>query len=94
MSGVNMLYLGDGYGGAKIGAKLRRPRPPSRPVRLQRAIDELEDLLADYEQWQGNLPESLHETATAAALDETVDMLQQAVDLLNVITPPRGFGRD
>jgi len=76
------------------GPPARRSRQASRPVRLQRAVSEIEDLLADYEEWQANLPESLQDTATGAALVETVDNLQQAVDLLNAITPPRGFGRD
>jgi hypothetical protein len=71
-----------------------RPRAASRPVRLQRTINELEGLLADYEDWQANLPGSLEDTATAAVLAETVDNMQQALDLLNAITPPRGYGRD
>lgn len=72
----------------------RRPRKPSRPARLQHATGELEDLLEDYETWQANLPESLQDTATAAALAETIDSLQQAVEQLQAVTPPRGFGRD
>jgi hypothetical protein len=78
----------------RVAAHLTRPRKPSRPVRLQRATCTLEDLLADYEDWQTNLPESLQDTATAVALAETIDNLQQVVDLLNATTPPRGFGRD
>lgn len=70
-----------------------RPKQ-SRPARLQAAISELEDLLAEYENWQASVPESLQETGTAAALDDAVDLLQQAVDLLQQITAPRGFGRD
>jgi hypothetical protein len=69
-------------------------RKQSRPARLQAATSELEDLLADYENWQANLPESLQATETAAALNEAIDLLQQAVDLLQQITVPRGFGRD
>jgi hypothetical protein len=72
----------------------KRARRASRPVRLQRAISEIEDLLGEYEDWQTHLPEPLEETATGYALAETVDNLQQAVDLLTAITPPRGFGRD
>ncbi len=74
--------------------KVRRPRRPSRPARLRGAIGNLEDLLADYEDWQANMPDSLQDTATAVALAESIDNLQQAVELLNAITPPRGFGRD
>jgi plasmid stability protein len=76
---------------------IRRVKPPrrlSRPVRLQRAISDIEDLLADYEAWRDNLPESLQSTATAASLDDTIENLQQAADALNSIVPPRGFGRD
>lgn len=78
---------------ARLGG-VKRSRRASRPVRLQRAIDELEDLLADYANWQANQPESLQETPTADLSAETVDTLQQALDLLNAITAPRGFGRD
>jgi hypothetical protein len=73
---------------------LSRPSKQSRPARLQAAISELEDLLADYENWQASVPESLQETGTAAALNDAVDLLQQAVALLQQITVPRGFGRD
>jgi hypothetical protein len=69
-------------------------RLPSRPVRLQRAIDDLDGLLAEYEEWVAGLPENLQDTATSGLLSETVDNLQQAIELLNAITPPRGFGRD
>lgn len=75
-------------------AHVRRPRKPSRPVRLQGAISSLENLLADCEDWQANLPDSLQDTPTAVALAEAIDNLQQAVDLLQTINPPRGFGRD
>lgn len=71
-----------------------RRRRQSRPARLQGAISELEDLLADYENWQASVPESLQETGTAALLGEAVESLQQAVELLQQITLPRGFGRD
>ena len=76
-----------------INSLSRRPKQ-SRPARLQSAIGELEDLLADYENWQASVPESLQETGTAAALNDAVDLLQQAVELLQQITVPRGFGRD
>lgn len=72
----------------------RCPRPPSRPTRLQTAIDLVCTLQAEYEEWRERLPESLADSQQAARLDETVDLLAQAADLLDSIDPPRGFGRD
>ena len=69
-------------------------RRPSRPARLERAFNELGALLAEYYEWQENLPESLQESATAVALEDTIDRLSQAVDALIGAEPPRGFGRD
>lgn len=51
-------------------------------------------LQTEYEAWRERLPESLADSEQAARLDETVDLLQQAADLLDAIDPPRGFGRD
>lgn len=72
----------------------RRPRLPSRPARLLTAIDLVFTLQTEYEAWRERLPESLADSEQAARLDETVDLLQQAADLLDAIDPPRGFGRD
>lgn len=74
--------------------RVTRPRKVSRPARLQRAASEIESLLADYEDWLARWPEALSDTTTAEVLAETIDSLQQAVDLLNTVTPPRGWGRD
>lgn len=71
-----------------------RSRRPSRPKRLQQAIRDIEDLLADYEAWRERLPDSLDDTPTAIALTEAIDNLAQALELLTETTPPRGFGRD
>ena len=72
----------------------RRSRLPSRPARLNTAIDLVSDLQAEYEEWRERLPDSLANSEQAARLDEKVDLLQQAADLLSAIDPPRGFGRD
>lgn len=74
--------------------RVRRPRKASRPARLRRAVSDVEDLLADYEDWLARWPESLSNATTAEMLAEAIDSLQQAVDLLNTVTPPRGYGRD
>lgn len=72
----------------------RRPRLPSRPARLLTALDLVRALQAEYEAWRERLPESLADSEQAARLVETVDLLEQAADLLAAIDPPRGFGRD
>ena len=48
-------------------------------------------LQAEYAAWYDNLPDSLRDTATAAALQAIVDL---DLDELAAIVPPRGYGRD
>lgn len=72
----------------------RTPRLPSRPARLLTAIDLVRTLQAEYEAWRERLPESLTDSEQAARLGETLELLEQAADLLDSIDPPRGFGRD
>jgi hypothetical protein len=65
----------------------RRPRPR----RWHDAVAELIDLQAAYAAWLEALPETLHGTATAEALQAIVDL---DLDTLAAIEPPRGYGRD
>ena len=72
--------------------RTRRPADRrSRAARWRDAVTELETLQAEYTAWLDTLPESLKETATAAALATIAEL-----DLsdLQAIEPPRGFGRD
>jgi hypothetical protein len=69
-------------------------RPLSRPKRLTALLKEAEDLLSGYTDWLKALPESLQEGGTAERLQETIDSLEQVVELLSDIEAPRGFGRD
>jgi hypothetical protein len=48
-------------------------------------------LQAEYAAWFDALPESLHDSATAEALQAIVDL---DLDVLTTIEPPRGYGRD
>ena len=78
------------------GAKpvIRYRRPADRRTRAQRWIDTVAELLAlhaEYAAWCEALPDSLRDTATAAALQAIVDL---DLDDLVGIEPPRGFGRD
>jgi hypothetical protein len=71
----------------------RRPKTDrrSRPQRWRDAVAELLTLQAEYANWLGGLPDSLHESSTADALEAIVDL-----DLATLadIDLPRGFGRD
>ena len=73
---------------------LRYRRPTDRRSRAQRwraAVAELLSLQDEYAAWYEALPDSLHDTATAEALQAIVELdLESLAD----ITPPRGYGRD
>lgn len=72
--------------------RYRRPADRrSRPQRWRDAVAELLALHAEYAAWCDALPDSLRDTATAAALQAIVDL---DLDDLAGIEPPRGFGRD
>ena len=73
---------------------VRRHRPVDRrprPRRWHDAVNELLVLQATYAAWLEALPDSLRDTATAAALQTIVDL---DLDELAAIEPPRGYGRD
>jgi hypothetical protein len=69
-------------------------RKVSRPSRLHALEATARILLQEYQSWLESLPDSLEGTTQAEALIETIERLEQAVDLLGEIVPPRGFGRD
>ena len=73
---------------------VRYRRPVNRRSRLQRWNDLVAGLLAmqaEYAAWYDALPDSLRDTATAAALLAIVEL---DLDELAAIVPPRGYGRD
>lgn len=75
-------------------AKRRTPRPVDRRPRPQRwhdAVNELLVLRATYAAWLESLPDSLRDTATAAALQTIVDL---ELDDLAAIEATRGYDRD
>jgi hypothetical protein len=74
--------------------RLRYQRPTDRRSRAQRWRDAVAELLAlqgEYAAWYEALPDSLHDTATAEALQAIVE---RDLEMLADIVPPRGFGRD
>ena len=73
---------------------IRSRRSVDRRSRVQRwrdAVAELVDIQSDCAVWLDALPEPLHGTATAEALQAIVDL---DLDELAAIEPPRGYGRD
>jgi hypothetical protein len=73
---------------------LRYRRPTDRRSRAQRWREAVAELLAlqdEYAAWYEALPDSLHDTTTAEALQAIVEL---DLETLADIAPPRGFGRD
>ena len=73
---------------------VRYRQPVHRRSRLQRWNDLVAGLLvlqAEYAAWYEALPDSLRDTATAAAL---LAIIELDLDELAAIVPPRGYGRD
>jgi hypothetical protein len=63
----------------------------SRPQRWRDAVGELLTLQAGYADWLAALPDSLRDSAVAAALEAIVDLDLTAIADCE---PPRGYGRD
>lgn len=79
---------------AQVGTTIRYRRPAdrrSRPQRWNDAVAELLALQAEYFDWLDTVPDSLHDTPTAEALQAIADL--DLSDLADV-KPPRGYGRD
>ena len=63
----------------------------SRPQRWRDAVRCLVDLQAEYQDWLDNLPDSLQASAVAKKL---AAICEYDFADLEVLEPPRGFGRD
>jgi hypothetical protein len=68
-----------------------RPARPSRSKRWNDALAELVAIQAECAAWFEALPDSLRDSATAAALQEMIDL---DLDAIVAIQPPLGYGRD
>jgi ParB family chromosome partitioning protein len=66
--------------------------------RAEQALQELEDLRSEYEQWRDSLPDNLQSGALADKLEDVVGLdIQSAIELVQQccdVELPRGFGRD
>ena len=69
----------------------RRPSRRSRPQRWNDALAEMIAVQAECAAWFDALPESLRDSATAAALQEMIDL---DLDAIAAVQPPLGYGRD
>ena len=71
----------------------RRPAAArrSRPKRWNDALAEMFAVQAECAAWFDALPESLRDSATAAVLQEIVEL---DLDAIAAVQPPRGYGRD
>lgn len=79
---------------AQTAPASRLRRAPSRPARLAALVEGAEALLEEYRDWLDRLPEAFEGTTLHELLTETVERLETAVESLEGIDPPRGFGRD
>lgn len=70
---------------------------------LRDAMSELADLKSEYEDWRGNLPENLENSALASKLDAVIEMDFEVDDFEDIKTEiedaagadlPLGYGRD
>jgi hypothetical protein len=69
------------------------PRKRSRPKRLATALAELQALSGEYQAWLDKLPDNLGDSEIAGQLQEAIDELDAAADVLEALDLPRGFGR-
>ena len=74
-------------------AVIKRPKADhrSRAQRWDDATATMITIQAECTAWFDALPESLRDSATAAALKEIIDLDLEAIA---AIRPPRGYGRD
>ena len=71
-----------------------KPSRPARRGRTRRWNDALAEMLAvqaECAAWFEALPESLRDSATAAALQDMIDL---DLDAIAAVQPPLGYGRD
>ena len=72
---------------------IKQPRPSrqSRGKRWDNALAAMMTVQAECAAWLEALPESLRDSATAAALQEIIDL---DLESLAAVRPPLGYGRD
>jgi len=74
-----------------LAIKPSRPARRSRTKRWNDALAEMLAVQAECATWFEALPESLRDSATAAALQDMIDL---DLDAIAAVQPPLGYGRD
>jgi hypothetical protein len=74
-----------------VAHKPTRPARRGRAKRWNDALAEMRAVQAECAAWFDALPESLRDSATAAALQEMIDL---DLDAIAQVQPPKGYGRD
>lgn len=99
-----VAHLG-GEGAALVRAKPRKMKPKSRSQRWAdaaqaavSALEELEEMRCEFEEWKDNLPENLQQSALGEKLDTVAGLdIQSALGTASEAEGadlPMGFGRD
>lgn len=71
----------------------RPKRKPTRPQRLADVQGQLEALANEYQHWLDAMPANQEDGDLADRLHETIALLQEALEVVAQVDPPRGFGR-
>lgn len=80
-----------GLGPVPASGQLQRRE--TRPRRLARVADELRALSDEYQAWLDAIPRNLSGAEVVERLQETIGYLHAALDEVEQILPPKGFGR-
>lgn len=63
---------------------------------VRHAIDNLQSIQSEYQDWSDNMPESFQDTPTGQKLEALcdLDLGGESIADIEEIAPPLGFGRD
>ena len=75
-------------------AGLAKKKNLTRPMRLNAAVAAVRRLQEEYQQWLDSLLDFQEGSELEERLTETVEFMDQALELLSEIQLPKGFGRD
>ena len=76
-----------------IAPKMKAVKKTSRPQRIIQVEAAIQALAEEYQDWFDRLPENFQNSDQGVQLEQTVDQLQQILDILAELEVPHGFGR-